>query len=1751
MRDSSPPATRRPRATRQGAIAGYVRDPATRVWTRAGHASLAYSDGVGVEERLRGFLQGVSDRGVLSDEIHAGVIDWPTEAHLSAIRTNLLRHLQFDAGQRILEVGAGCGAITRFLGESGARVDALEGSLARAACAAERCRDLDSVRVICDEFTQFAAPAKYDVVTMIGVLEYARRFVAGADPVGVCLERARAMLAPGGVLVLAIENQLGLKYFNGCDEDHLGAPFPGITDLYDDRTAVTFGRGELERRLRAAGFRHFGWHYPFPDYKLPSIVVSHQALEASGFSVSDLLFGEFARDYSGNVERCFDESNVWAVLERNALLPELANSLLVVAALKPQASTLEREGNALAYKYSTFRQRPYATCTTFLRNDQGAIEVRKSALDPAAAAQPQAGPARLPLTHRLGTEPYIVGSLFAREFAKTVARGHALPELAARLTPWITLLLRDAVPPEGGTQAGAAWSDMRVSGEHLDFVPFNLIADGQGNLRAIDREFAASGTIPLPWVVLRGLVHTASKCFGHRALRDVTGEQLLRGMLPLLGLADIANWAPYFELEDELVARVLRPWPGRKEKDIFGERVSLPIAAGTSYLETSARNRTRLAAAVNAVRAVVALLGEQTALATQDAAVGAPVDCAAFDAATSDVLAKLEAPAVALFESHELAQLRSTFGAYRDAMIGLRAWRGERAVLKEEFEASRRAHVDALRVAEQSAAAGIADARARIATLEAERTALQERHGEALAKLDADWSLRVDEARAQLAARDEERAAAHLRHAEAIRETEARAAAALGELQAQRASHERELATLRAEHAARLDRSEALLAEAIAEANRQRDERDHRWRELRAESEQRFAQREEALAAALRSVEERLAAREARLAEAHAAHEAAVRERESGWQALLAEQGAAAAARESQLLAQLAAADGAMRAREQQWHEHSAAREAAAALREQELQATVRAVEQRAHERESTLRADLAAVEGSLSQAQVESRELTALLAVANSNIAVETERVHHAERENVLLRQQVREGADELRNLEALLAKQEARSERAEARLAQLNGHWLFRLLKPAWPFAVEGGEHRPVSKRGNAAFQMLRGAYRRLPVSRDAKGRAKDLFYRRFGRLFRNVQNYQLWHSQQATIAMLHDGPAAVGGPGMPSPSTVPDTRPVGPSVAVSVVIPAYGKAAMTRSCVESLLRADPAVPMEIIVVDDGSPEPIAPALEGLPGVTVLRTEGNEGFIGACNRGAALAKEPYLLLLNNDTEVRPGAVSEMLQTFARVPGTGIVGCKLVFPDGRLQEAGAYVRPDGAAEMIGLWDDPNRPCYAYEREVGYTSGACLLIERELYRELGGLDTTFAPAYCEDSDLCFRVRKAGRKIVYQPRAVVVHQLSASMQDSPIDKPAVIATNQRKFLDRWGATLERDDAVRAIAFYLPQYHAIPENDRWWGRGFTDWTNVAKSRPVFPGHRQPNIPADLGFYDLRRPEVRAAQAALARHYGIHGFCYYYYWFGGTRLLHEPLDDILALGEPDFPFCLCWANENWTRRWDGLDSEVLIAQKHSPEDDLAFIASLLPAFRDPRYIRVNGRPLLMVYRPSLLPDAPATVARWRRFCEENGVPAPYLVMTQSFYHLNSTGPQAFGFDAAVEFPPHSLAIEVPTQPRGIGGERFDGRVYDYRATAENFLRREMPPYKLFRSVMPRWDNTPRRGASGNVFLNSTPDAFGHWLGKAADYTRRFSFGEERLLFINAWNEWAEGNYLEPDLQFGHAYLEAVREVLVKTSA
>ncbi len=350
-----------------------------------------------------------------------------------------------------------------------------------------------------------------------------------------------------------------------------------------------------------------------------------------------------------------------------------------------------------------------------------------------------------------------------------------------------------------------------------------------------------------------------------------------------------------------------------------------------------------------------------------------------------------------------------------------------------------------------------------------------------------------------------------------------------------------------------------------------------------------------------------------------------------------------------------------------------------------------------------------------------------------------------------------------------------------------------------------------------------------------------------------------------------------------------------------------------------------------------------------------------------------------------------------------------------------------------------------------------------------------------------------------------------------------------------------------NSLRAIAVYLPQFHPIPENDLWWGKGFTEWTKVVQAKPRFDGHYQPHLPSDLGVYDLRLHKTMEDQAALAKEYGLSGFCFYHYWFNGDRLLNRPVDQYLKNKTPDFPFCLCWANENWTRRWDGLDQEVLRKQEYSAEDDRAHIRFLSEVFRDSRYIRVDGKPVFIVYRPGLFPDINATLQLWREECRNNGVGEIYLMYMQSFGEKRT--PEEMGFDAAVEFQPDFSRLPQKINVSGFmkksEAEKRGDNVFRYEEVVKNMLAKPSVPYKRFPSVFPMWDNSARRSAEATIVTDSSPVLYGNWLRSVISGFKPFS-AEENFVFINAWNEWAEGNHLEPCRKWGRAYLEATKNAL-----
>ncbi len=596
---------------------------------------------------------------------------------------------------------------------------------------------------------------------------------------------------------------------------------------------------------------------------------------------------------------------------------------------------------------------------------------------------------------------------------------------------------------------------------------------------------------------------------------------------------------------------------------------------------------------------------------------------------------------------------------------------------------------------------------------------------------------------------------------------------------------------------------------------------------------------------------------------------------------------------------------------------------------------------------------------------------------------------------------------------------------------------------------------------------------------------------------------------------------------------------------NVLVSIVIPCVDEELVTIECLTSIQNALPEdFGVEVIVVDNASTDPAYEAISKNITIRYLRFDKNIGFGPACNAGAKMAHGDFLFFLNNDAQIAPGCL-EALVAGAKQEGIGLVGPKIVSFDGTLQEAGCILKQDGTGDLIGFGRDHRTPRYNYARPVEHVSGAAILVRRALFEELGGFDDAFAPAYCEDANLSLKIRRKSLRVLYEPKALIAHHLSKTSNGESESKRERISRNRNILTRRWADEIAAKQ-LRTIAFYLPQYHPIPENDLWWGKGFTEWTNVTKAKPNYVGHSQPRVPADLGYYDLRVPEVMEQQAALARRYGLTGFCYYYYWFDGKRVLEHPLERMLATGKPDLPFCLCWANENWTRRWDGMDSDVLLGQSYTDQGALEVIEDLARYFRSEAYIRIDKRPLVLVYRIKELPNPARVMTMWRNFCRRKGIGEICIAMVESFeLSAKPEDPKKYGCDITVEFPAHGM---VQDSKKDVSKINFDwtGSVHDYRQLAAAFMRRLEPGFPRIRSVLSGWDSTPRHPNKSLILDYATPGAFQAWLEWTYRRTLEQNIGDERIVFILAWNEWCEGSYLEPDRHFGHAYLQAVRNAL-----
>jgi lipopolysaccharide biosynthesis protein/GT2 family glycosyltransferase/SAM-dependent methyltransferase len=1762
----------------------YLWDDQLNLFQRLNHGPFAYSDGVEVEDRLYSLVSSATDRGTFSSELAASITDWPTEYHLSRARHCLLRPLAIPPGNKVLELGCGCGAITRYLGEIGADVVAVDGSLARARVAAERCRDLPNVRVFVDDLLCFETDERFDCVLLIGVLEYAAVFSTQENPFAHYLQSVTRFLAPGGRVVVAIENKLGLKYFNGCAEDHVGAPFFGIQDLYGTQTARTFGRVDLKAQLSAAGLPNTSFYYPFPDYKLPSVVLSAEALSDPAFSAIDLLARSHARDYTGSPFRSFDDALAFSVLHDNRLLADLSNSFLVVATVDPAAENTPRE---LATAFSVYRAPEFCAQTRFVPGTTG-IQVLKEPLT-SKPIRPVLISNGTTITHRMDASIYRPGRQLLWRLLKARARSGDLNAVVEALRPWMEFLLRHARVPTASladTSSGSSkLAAYKLPGEFLDCTPFNVL-ETEAGLIAIDLEWQSDREVSLGWVVSRGVLHallSGLPSANHlRSNAEVT-KSLARQYGMSVSDAEIESW---MEQEKRFQSGVSDVPAGPPTIDLTASGLHSWVGE-ISRLNQAVTDRDRQIASLH--QAIAArdeqIIALQQKVGVRDAKI---IDLDRSLDSTRQELARLwEQQQAAVAEIGQLQQQLLSTRRQLAMLEGSTSWRATRIFRQalSPYPRLRRNIKRALRLVWWTATFQLPQ------KLRARRRLLKDRELIAGSPLfDAAW---------------------YLAHYPDV-------AAAAWDPALHYALHG---ATERRDPGPKFDAGWYLDHNTDVKATGV-NPLLHYLQQGSAEGRQIDVVREPASDPANPSLQTtRDYSAWVKLYDTLTADDAAAIRRHIP------------TLRETPLISVVMpvydpeprflrkAIDSVIAQLYQHWElciadDASPNPEISAILKEYardnpRIKVTYRA--QRGH---------------------ISAASNSALELVTGDFVAL----MDHDDELPPHALYMVAVELNDHPDADIIYSDEDRIDEQGSRHHPHFKTDWNPELFY-SYNLVNHLGVYRTSLVREIAGFREgLEGSQdydlvlRLLPHT--TAGRIRHipyvLYHWRIGSSVRTFATENLSTAVKAAQRALADyfagrGESAGIANGFLCFNRV--IRPLpSPAPLVSLIVPTRDSLPVLRNCVDGLLYKTRYPNLELIIVDNESSEPATldylESLRKQERVRVLRIEGEFNHSLLNNRAVAEARGDFVGFINNDIEIiHPDWLEEMISQVAQ-PGVGAVGAKLYYANNSIQHGGVILGIGGLAGHSHRFFQRSDGGSAYRLQVvqnlSAVTAACMVVPKHVFNQVGGFDEVNLGVSYNDVDLCLRIREVGYSIVWTPYAELYHLEAISRGYDQESRNVTRAGRERAYLrERWGDTLQVDPyyspnlslaneqfelafpprvvkpwpasaaspssesadhllsppvdasgrggsrkavwngeyidrsseyldssrlSIKCISFYLPQFHPIPENDLWWGKNFTEWKNVVRGTPQFVSHYQPRLPGDLGFYDLRVPEVMKEQVEIAKQYGIAAFCFHYYWFSGKRLLERPLENFLNDSSLNLGFCVSWANENWTRRWDGRDDDILVSQQYAPEDDQKFIESLLPYFRDPRYLRIADKPLLLAYRLDILPDPAATVIRWREAAKAHGFSDIYVAAVRPW---DMSEMPAYGIDAAVEFPPHQTAPVDVTGSYPLLNSAFTGRIYDYGELANRCGRYEWKDITTFKGVMPSWDNTARRGQEATVFHGSNPANYAKWLKDACDLTSRLP-DDEKLIFVNAWNEWAEGAYLEPDARYGYAYLHATANVL-----
>lgn len=1421
---------------------GYILNQKSQIWQKPNYAGIAYSDGDQVEESIAEVIADASDLSVLSEELARSCIDWPSTYHLSASRANLLRPISKILKGEILEVGAGCGAITRFLGECGANVLALEGSPRRAAIARSRTRDQRNVTVLSDNFDQFISEMKFDVVTMIGVFEYAEIFMSGENRALKMLKKAHSLLKPNGKLIIAIENQLGLKYFAGAPEDHLSDPMYGIEDHYKTGEAKTYGKKELTLLLKEAGLVHSQFFAPFPDYKLPVSIVSDAGFAEPLFDASALAWQSIDKDPQLPLNLNFSLARTWPIVARNGLGLDLANSFLIVSGVQNEDLWGKQH---LAWHYSTERKIGFCKATEFVKTHDH-IEVIYSRLSSKTAEffSPTEDNSN-PLSHRLPTKAeYFKGQTLSWELLQILSRkGWELKEVAQFTKRYLSCV--ENLAKKMGVGFCTDTISSKVNGKLFDCIPQNIINTHDGNHHFIDQEWIFNGELELGYLIYRALLPS----FHHCAPYDKPGSgfdgtriNLLESVVKLLGLEiSKAKINEYSEIEAKIQSSI--------------SKSSTQLSGILAWLNSELRVQNT---------PIENLISQQSKIYSLD---------------------------LRLEETHQ--ELRKTQDALVTTQEQIRL--KDSQLLEKEFQLGQ---ADKSRELDESTIANLTTSlSAKEASISEISSTITERDGKIseLVQLCNEQTTQTQALKNSLVSKDRE-----------IAEIKALIDQLNAEMRAIISSRSWTITKpmrIALSYMRKAKRALLLTPKAVSHGGGIIEASKKAFKIIRLEG--------------LRGAKRRLRTLEIKVQTSPSS--AVMEPKENGIQAHL----------------------------KIPWY-----------------------------------------VDPRLDSQDCKTRDI--------KSVAVH---LHLSK-------------TDSIKKIEEY----------------------------------ISNIKHR---------FDLF--------ISCDGSINKKHIT-----KIFRrNLPNIN-----KLLICNAHN---------------------VEPKIV-----------SMINNFAEYLVSYEIVGHFETKVIGN-STNPNDTTFEEMS-----RLLGPLGSSGE--------------RINN--------------FFDKIQE----GAKIIFSanDSYLSETSGLSTHDikKAAELINI---ALNDTHLKSAEIEYPPLGCFWSNSTCLKDI----FTFPLSGC--------IETLGQEM----RSEILNQILFSLIDK---NPGTLITvhesdsiSDYKYyepqLDFRGTIRKKD--IKVLSFYLPQFHPIAENDEWHGKGFTEWTKVRAANPLFEGHYQQHIPhSDIGYYLLDNPETLRKQAQMMEKSGVFGQVFYHYWFNGKLILEEPARLLLASPDINMPFCFCWANENWTRRWDGNEKEVLLAQKYSEEDARQFIKYLIPFFKDSRYITVEDRPVIFVYRPSSIPDPKVYIQTWQDECSQAGLPKPFVVAVLTRGAIN---PNDFDMDAGVERVLHDwtdgCVPDIKDRVRPYGS--INGSILSYPEVAEFYSKQNQKKnFPYFRSIVPIWDNTARYGKDAYVLHGSTPEMFQSWFEHLVEYTQNNLADNKRFILVNAWNEWAEGAHLEPDSRYGYSYLNSIGRALSQIS-